>query len=131
MIENLTFREILSGHTNPRERANDTAAIKEYPHLMFSNIEHYHEALAVAQNLGSEALKTFNDNFAYLERMCARSNETAEVTPDCMEHSFYFRMFHEDGKMAMNGGIILHGLGGKSFSVELNPENTPHWSMHT
>lgn len=104
--------------------------VPEYPHVYFSNLDHYKEALAVAQKLGGEAFESFKQQFESLERICANWNDTAEVHPDFVQHSFYFRMYQSDGKSGMDGGIILHGLG-ETFSVELCPPEGVHWSMHT
>lgn len=105
-------------------------AVAEYPHLQFSNLEHYNKALAVANNLGGEALKSFKDMFAYLERICERRKATGEVHPDCAEDSFYFRVYLEDGSLDLDGGIIKHGAG-QSYSVDLCPREGIYWQIHT
>lgn len=106
------------------------AAVAEYPHLKFSNIEHYNKVLALANSLGGDALKSFKDMFAYLERICDRGKAIGEVHPDCDEDSFYFRVYLEDGSFDIDGGIIKHGAS-RTHSVELCPQNGVHWSMHT
>ena len=125
------MREILSGHTNPRGRATDTAVTKQYPHLMFRDIEHYWAACDLALKYSGKALDSFRNCFAHLERICVNRNMTAEIAPDHVPHSFYFQIYGEDGSRDMNGGIILHGANAKTFSVELNPDASPHWSLHT
>jgi hypothetical protein len=130
MDEKLTMREILSGHVHTRQRGADMKSVEEYPHLLFSNIDHYKKALEFAKSLGEEPLRTFKESFESLERLCAQGHDVAEVRPDFAEYSFYFRMYQADGSLDMDGGIILHGLG-NSFSVELIPRHEPHWSMHT
>ena len=130
MSQKLTMREILTGHIQPKERSPNLQTINDYPHLKFSNLEHYNTALKKAEELGKEALDSFKNTFASLERICAHQNETAEVFPDCTPYSFYFRTYKEDGEFWIDGGIILHGIG-QAFSVELCPKASIHWSMHT
>jgi hypothetical protein len=38
---------------------------------------------------------------------------------------------HEHERFVMNGGIILHGTGIETYSVELCGSDGPHWSVHT
>lgn len=128
-MEEVTIREVLSGHVHTRQRGSGMEQVPEYPHVYFSNLEHYKEALTFAEKLGGEALESFKENLESLNRMCENWDETAEVHPDFVQHSFYFRMYR-DGKPDMDGGIILHGLG-ETFSVELCPPKGVHWSMHT
>jgi hypothetical protein len=128
--EPLTIREALSGHVHTRERGKDMAAVDDYPHLKFSNIAHYTKVLALANSLGGEALESFKNAFAYLERICERRKATGEVHPDCDEDSFYFRVYLENGDLDLDGGIIKHGAG-RTHSVELCPKANIHWSMHT
>ena len=101
--------------------------IADYPHLKFSNIEHFNKALEVATSLGSEALKSFQDAFAHLERMC--NNDEGEVHSDCAEDSFYFRIYQNDS-CVLDGGIIKHGAG-STHTVELCPKQGVYWAIHT
>lgn len=106
------------------------ATVAEYPHLRFSTLELYNKALALANSLGGEALKSFKEAFACLERICERSEGTGEVHPDCVEDSFYFRIYLKNNSLDLDGGIIKHGVE-QSYSVELCPKPDIHWSMHT
>ena len=128
--EPLTIREALSGYVHTRDRGKDMVAIADYPHLKFSNLEHYNKVLALANSLGGEALESFKNAFAYLERICDCRKATGEVHPDCDEDSFYFRVYLEDGSFNLDGGIIKHGAG-RTHSVEICPKSDIHWSMHT
>lgn len=130
MAENLTIREILTGHEHTRQRGTNLVPLAQYPHLKFSDIDHYKKALELAEKLAGGALASFKSSFEFLERTCARDDETAEVHPDCTQHSFYFRVYRKDSSLSMDGGIILHGMG-NSFSVELCSKAGIHWSMHT
>jgi len=123
------MREILTGHVHTRQRGTNMRQVADYPHVFFIDLKHYEEALALAQKLGGKTLESFNEQFALLERICTNSNLTAEVHPDCVQNSFYFRTYHKD-KAGMDGGIILHGMG-RTFSVELCPKQGVYWSMHT
>lgn len=52
------------------------------------------------------------------------------ISGDFVKGSFSF-WYMKNGKPAvLNGGIILHGFQ-ETFSVELNANNKPHWSIHT
>lgn len=123
------MREMLTGHKNPTHRGTNMKQVPEYPHVHFIDLDHYNKALALAEKLGGEALESFKRSFSTLERICKRSNLTAEVHPDSVENSFYFRTYHEN-RSDMDGGIILHGMG-RSFSVEFPGNSGIHWSMHT
>jgi hypothetical protein len=130
MSEDLTMREILSGHVHTRVRGTNMQAIAEYPHLFFSDLEHFNKALEFATSNGDEALRSLKESLASLERICINGGKTAEVFPDFVAHSFYFRTYRKDGSDGIDGGIILHGLT-QSFSIELIPKPGLHWSMHT
>jgi hypothetical protein len=130
MDENLTMREILTGHEHTRQRGTNMTTIDGFQHLKFSDIDHYTKALELAEKLGGEALTSFKSNFECLERICARQDKNAEVHPDCTRHSFYFRMYQKDGSLSIDGGIILHGVS-NSFNIELCPKPGLYWSMHT
>ncbi len=128
--EPLTMREILQGKTHTRNYANGLYILDQYPHLGFSSIEHYENALEKATTLGGEALKSFNQCFASLERIAINDNGTAQIHPDPSPHSFYFRIYTQEHLMTMDGGIVMHGEG-KSFSVELTPKSGIYWRIHT
>lgn len=128
-MEELTMREMLTGHMNPTHRGTNMKQIPEYPHVHFIDLDHYNKALALAEKLGGEALESLKRSFTTLDRICKNSKLTAEVHPDGVENSFYFITYHKN-KADMNGGIILHGMG-KSFSVEFPGRTGIHWSMHT
>lgn len=60
-----------------------------------------------------------------------------DLFSDMAPHSLYFELYRE-GEFSMNGGMIFHGPhdgGGNgsapTFSVSINPESKPHWSIHT
>lgn len=58
-----------------------------------------------------------------------------ELRQDGQGWSFYFTMYRPDGAGGeafwFNGGLVYHGPGIESFSVELVSESKPHWSVHT
>ena len=116
------MREILFGHEHTRVRGTDMESIPEYPHLKFSNIEHYKAALAYAEKLGEKALASFKHCFSEIERWEVNNyyGDTAEIHPDFAKHSFYFRAYTKEGKCMLDGGIILS---------EQYAE--PSWNIHT
>lgn len=124
----MTMREILTGHSQPKEQATDTQKVSEYPHVQFVDLGHYHKALELATKLGREALDSFKRSFETLERIS--EDGVAQVHPDCTPNSFYFRIYNGKSSFVHDGGIILHGMG-RSFSVELCPQSGVHWSVHT
>lgn len=124
------MREILTGHEQPRGREATTKTVPDYPHLSFSDLEHLRKALAFGEKTGAEALSSLKEQLARIERICVNCDETAELFPDSVQHSFYFNLWRKDGSLSMNGGIILHGCG-RSFSVELCPKQGVYWSTHT
>ena len=128
--EKLTIREILTGVEYTRERGSNMQAVPEYPHIVFSDVDHYRRALALAEKLGGEELSSFKEAFVRLEGWCARDNGTVEVHSDAMEYSFYFRIYKKDGRCSMDGGVILHDMG-PSYSVEMAPKQGIHWTVHT
>lgn len=59
-------------------------------------------------------------------------NATLEISPDFVPGSFAFAFRRGQKMYDLTGGMILHGAGTETFSVE--PENEgliPHWSIHT
>jgi len=38
---------------------------------------------------------------------------------------------HVEYGFSHNGGLILHGMGAETFTVDLSGDNGPHWSVHT
>jgi len=60
-----------------------------------------------------------------------------ELYKDFAPQSFYFNMMKGE-KRWFNGGLIFHGPhdrggdgGAPTFSVCLNPNDKPHWQVHT
>ena len=100
-------------------------------------------------NLGEKAELTFNRCIMQLTRILMNrelekdkygdeiETYTCEIYPDMyVTGSFYFvyKLNRKSGevKQGMNGGIILHGYNNEeTFSVEIAPEDGPHWSIHT
>uniref|UniRef100_A0A6M3K3V0 Uncharacterized protein n=1 Tax=viral metagenome TaxID=1070528 RepID=A0A6M3K3V0_9ZZZZ len=127
-MENLTMREILTGHIQPKEQT-DGEICPEYPHIKIKNLEHLHKAKEFAEKNNITGQNHFEHYFAYLERILTNEGTIAEIHPDVTSHSFYFNVF-KGKEWRWNGGIILHGYQ-RSYSVELGPKEGMHWSMHT
>jgi len=95
--------------------------------------EHFKNARSVAYAIGNETKQSFLNCIMQLNRIKRNNNWDLYLFPDFVKHSFQFE-FHKDGhsinSLKLNGGFILHGFE-PTYSVELNPVNYPHWSIHT
>jgi len=98
--------------------------------INIQNKNHFQDTINFAKKLGGRAKRSLIDTIKTLNRI-KRAREATEVilAPDFVSHSFQFAV-RKDSERIINGGIILHGFQ-ETFSVELNPEKGPHWSMHT
>jgi hypothetical protein len=94
-----------------------------------TDIKKFHATLDKAKKLGSESRLTLLDCLKRLNNIRKINNYTLTMYPDFVKHSWGFTFF-KDGKRNFNGGMILHGLQ-ETFSVELDGEAYPHWSLHT
>lgn len=121
--------------------------------LSIRDYEHFDKVMTKAQKMGLE--EDLKQKLNYLEHY--RGDECVCILfPDWAPLSFEFVLYHieekwqpdlkrEDptlkrepekfGKRWFNGGLIYHGpVDGKytdPLSVEINPSNRPHWSIHT
>ena len=108
--------------------------------LEISNKDHFRKALAFSRTLGKESRKSFRWSLTTLNRLKRNypSDCILDIGPDFVEHSFrwviYKKILTDNGEMRIqrgyNGGLILHGFE-ETYSVELNPKDFPHWSIHT
>jgi len=80
--------------------------------------------------------ESFNKTFARLERYSEKGNEV-NLYSDFAPLSLYFEITRE-GQFVLNGGFIFHGPhdgygngGAPTFSVCIEPEKQPGWSIHT
>lgn len=86
---------------------------------------------------------TQNNLIAEFESVFKRFNRFSDqgyrvdLFSDFAPQSLYFELYWE-GEFSMNGGMIFHGPhdgGGNgsapTFSVSINPDSKPHWSIHT
>ena len=80
--------------------------------------------------------ESFNKIFARLERYSDQGNEV-KLFADFAPLSLYFEILR-DGQFVLNGGFIFHGPhdgygngGAPTFSVSIDPEKQPGWSIHT
>lgn len=92
------------------------------------------EIRAYATNHG--LTESFNRTFARLENYSAKGCEVNLYT-DFAPLSLYFEVTR-DGQLVLNGGFIYHGPhdgfgngGAPSFSVSLDYDRVPGWSIHT
>jgi hypothetical protein len=91
-----------------------------------TNKEHFKEAVAFAKSSKGPTRKSFKHCLKCLNRIKRNYNTTLHLQPDFVPHSFTF-FFEKNGLL---GGFILHGYT-ETFSVEINPPEYPHWSLHT
>jgi hypothetical protein len=79
---------------------------------------------------------SFTETFTRLETYSDKGY-TVALYSDFAPHSLYFEITMND-KLILNGGFIFHsahdgyGSGGApTFSVNIDPDNKPGWSIHT
>lgn len=80
--------------------------------------------------------ESFNKALARFERYSQNGCEV-NLYSDFAPLSLYFEVTR-DGQFVLNGGFIYHGPhdgfgngGAPSFSVSLDPDRVPGWSIHT
>ena len=98
------------------------------------NIEHFNKAKQFIK-LDKQLKKSFKDCIGQLNRIKRNYSEMYGPTilhlfPDFVEHSFVFGFENNEKLRLLNGGLILHGYQ-QTFSIEINPNNKPHYSIHT
>ena len=81
-------------------------------------------------------LESFNETFSRLETYSDKGY-TVTLYSDFAPHSLYFEITLNE-KFILNGGFIFHGShdgygsgGAPTFSVCIDPDNKPGWSIHT
>ena len=94
-----------------------------------TNIKKFHATLEKGRELGSESRLTLLGCLKQLNNIRKNGEYALVMSPDFVKYSWGFAFFKDD-TLYMNGGMILHGLQ-ETFSVEINGEKYPHWSLHT
>ena len=95
--------------------------------MKINNKEHFIDAWKKAREIGGATEKSFKRSLETIISIEKNGHHgEALLYPDFVKHSFAFGF--TEGKF--NGGMILHGFQ-ETFSIELNPANYPHWSIHT
>jgi hypothetical protein len=81
-------------------------------------------------------LENFNNTFSRLENYSGKGY-TVTLYSDFAPYSLYFEITLNE-KFILNGGFIFHGShdgfgngGAPTFSVCIDPEDKPGWSIHT
>ena len=81
-------------------------------------------------------LESFNETFSRLENYSDKGY-TVTLYRDFAPLSMEFSIKDND-KLILYGGFIFHGAhdgygsgGAPTFSVNINPDNKPGWSLHT
>jgi hypothetical protein len=101
---------------------------------------HLEKVRAHADSLGPDIREQLEGKLSYLENF--RGGEClCELFYDLAPHSFYFNLLgapDAEGKRSLvfNGGLIFHaarstGAGAPEFAVTLDPQDKPHWQVHT
>ena len=90
------------------------------------------KAFAKEKNLLENFKETFSRFETYTDKGC-----TVNLYSDFAPHSLYFEITLNE-KFILNGGFIFHGphdgFGSgiaPTFSVCIDPDNKPGWSIHT
>lgn len=118
-----------------KELTENTKQYLKYPSLYFRVSKGYlPKALRFSQNnIQKERgyTRTLEDCLESLEKIAKNCNNIVMMYEDFVKHSFYFIMHRKNtAQRDFNGGVILHGYE-ETFSIELNPPNKPHYSIHT
>ena len=101
-------------------------------HPDWSDVDQWRQALAdTRKNNGipdknSEIYKACQDHRSYISDWVAKARERGEETG-----MFYSDTFSVEYGFSFNGGLLLHGMGNVTFSVDLSNDNGPRWSVHT
>ena len=105
--------------------------------LIIEDTEHYRKARMFMTTLPSESRDSWHRSWGNLCYKANMKNDLGKpldyhihVFTDFVEHSFYWVWHTAKEETIMNGGLILHGFE-EAFSVEINPSQCPHWSIHT
>jgi len=103
-------------------------------------VDHLAAVRKYADSLGAAVREQLESKLAYLEHY---RNDTCvcELMVDFAPYSFYFNMMgptKPDGSRErwFNGGLIHHaarstGVGSPEYAVTLDPQDAPHWNVHT
>lgn len=102
--------------------------IKDYTNGRLAEIRAY----ATEHNLEESYQKTYA-RFETFSKSGCEVNLFTDFAPLCL----YFEITR-DGQFVLNGGFIFHGKhdgygngGAPTFSVSIDPEKQPGWSIHT
>jgi hypothetical protein len=99
--------------------------------------EYLAKVRAHADSLGPDIRQQFEEKLKYLETY--RNNEcTCQLFTDFAPHSFVFHMMKpgKPDEIWFNGGLIFHaarssGVEFPVLAVTLDPQDKPHWNIHT
>ena len=90
----------------------------------------FRDTVKKAIELGGESKESFFDCLKRLNKLRKSNNYNLQMVPDFVKYSWSFAFHTNENRMALNGGMILHGFE-QTFSVEINGSAHPHWSIHT
>lgn len=106
--------------------------------VKINDVQHFREALQFAKTLPKDSRRSLRRCFTTLNRIKRNGKREGiagpvvlRLYPDWVKHSWAFCLFDTSTMQAwFNGGLILHGFE-ETLSIEINPSNGPHWSIHT
>jgi len=98
--------------------------------LIIHDDEHFHAALAFSQENVKDPHQGLESKIFYLLTGHYGGADTLHLTKDFVPHSFNFQL-RRGSQPGLSGGIICHGQGEETFSVELCPKPGIHYSIHT
>lgn len=103
--------------------------------LKINNEEYFDSVVSWA--IENNIFDSLKEQLDYLDGYSGGVNE-CHLYKDFAPKSFYFEMVKPGGAPWFNGGLIFHGPhdhggdgGMPTLSVCVNPDDKPHWSVHT
>jgi len=98
--------------------------------LVIQDLDHFHAALEFSRENVKESHQTLQSRIFQLLTGNYGGASELRLFKDFVPHSFGFELRKGD-QPGMNGGIICHGQGVETLSVELNSSPGVHYSIHT
>lgn len=99
--------------------------------LVIHNLENYRNAIEFQRDKEIDWHASLHHSIHHLLVGSYWEADELHISDDGCLHSFRFWFAKEGKKVGFDGGIICHGIGQQTFSVELNSQPGPHWSVHT
>ena len=97
--------------------------------IIIKDKEHFNEAMEFSRLNAKEKQSSLEDKICQLLLQGFDADELV-LYKDSVPHSFKFEL-RRNGDRVYNGGIICHGQGVETFSIELSPKEGIYWSIDT